>query len=131
MQNQEIAIPKRDVTKDKLWITFWLFTGISTLFVWNSVMSLTAYWTANIHPGIENIYGLFFMSGSFIGFFFFNMFNKRISYKNSVIVYPAIMTVIFVLNLILGEFVENTKVKAIIFLCFCFIQGLILIFFYF
>jgi hypothetical protein len=81
---------QEDVTKDKLWVTFWLFTGISTLFVWNSVMS-----------------GFYFMLGSFIGFFFFNPINKRLTYKTSVIIYPVIMTVIFIFNLIMGEFIEN------------------------
>ena len=114
---------QEDVTKDKLWVTFWLFTGISTLFVWNSVMSLTAYWTAQIQPGIQNVYGFYFMLGSFIGFFFFNPINKLLTYKTSVIIYPALMTIIFVFNLIMGEFIENQSVKAVIFLILCFIQG--------
>jgi hypothetical protein len=116
---------QEDVTKDKLWVTFWLFTGISTLFVWNSVMSLTAYWTAQIQPGIQNVYGFYFMLGSFIGFFFFNPINKRLTYKTSVIIYPAIMTVIFIFNLIMGEFIENQSVKAVVFLILCFTQGFI------
>jgi len=121
----KVVSPQEDVTKDKLWVTFWLFTGISTLFVWNSVMSLTAYWTSHIQDGIQNIYGFYFMLGSFVGFFFYNPINKCFTYKSSSIIYPTVMTIIFILNLIVGQFIESSQAKAIIFLIFCFTQGFI------
>lgn len=121
----QVENSKEDVTKDKLWVSFWLFTGISTLFVWNSVMSLTAYWTTHIQEGIQNIYGFYFMLGSLVGFFFYNPINKRMTYRTSAILYPTIMTLIFVFNLIIGQFIESSETKAIIFLIFCFTQGFI------
>lgn len=115
----------RDPRKNGLWKLFFLFAGISTLFVWNSVLSLTSYWAAKIAPGIEHYYGFPFMFGSFVCFFCFDSINRKISYAKQIYVWPLLMVSIFGVYFVLGEFVPNPTVKSIVFLIGCFVQGFI------
>jgi len=116
-------VDKKNIAALGLWKTFFIFTGISTLFVWNSVLSLTSYWSTKIAPGVQNYMGFPFMLGSFVCFFFFSSINSRISYIKQIILWPTLMTMIFFVYLAIGELIEDTTVKMTIFLIGCFIQG--------
>lgn len=103
-QNERTRFPEE---RDKLWVLFFYITGISTLFVWNSVLSLTNYWKTKIHDGIQNQYSFFYMFGAFLNVFFFDAINQRVSFRTQIIGLPIVMTCVFYLMLVLGEFFDE------------------------
>jgi len=63
------------------------------------------------------------MLGSFICFFFYDPINRSVSYSKQIILWPAIMSAMFIVFFVVGETIENTTIKVVIFLAGCFIQG--------
>ena len=106
-----------------IWSTYFVFTGISTLFVWNSVLSLTSYWDSNIQHGIQNIMGFPFMLGGFSSYFIFEAVNKRMTLVQQANIWSCIMVLIFFIYFILGETDCPEAAKATVFLVGCFTQG--------
>ena len=105
--------------KDMLYSVFWIFTGVSTLFVWNSVLSLSAYWGAKIDPAVNTTYPFVFCLGGLISYFAFPYLNHFLSYKTHVVIWPIILTLIFVGYFILCESNASTSLKYWIFLVGC------------
>ena len=123
--NSEHRFPEQS---EKLWSSFFYISGISTLIVWNSVLSLTGYWTQKIKPGIQNYYGFYFMIGSFLSFLFYEKINSKIGWFVQIVVWPILMTLIFFIYILVGECLSTSDLettRAAIFLIGCFIQGFI------
>lgn len=65
------------------------------------------------------------MLGGFICFFLYDPINRSISYRKQIILWPSIMSSMFIVFFVVGETIESTTIKCVIFLVGCFIQGFI------
>ena len=98
--------------------------GCAPLFVWNSVISLSAYWSEKYQFGIQNKLTIYFMVGQLIAYFFVPLLTKLISFKNQIILWPSVSTVLFILLGVFGETLEyNSDTKVVIFFIIMFIMG--------
>ena len=62
------------------WV-FFLAGGAGTLFFWNSVLSLSDYFTNRYDPTASKYYPFFYNFGSFLSFLVFDYIYRRISFK--------------------------------------------------
>jgi len=63
------------------------------------------------------------MLGSFICFFVYDPLNRSVSYTKQIVLWPLIMSLMFIVFYVVGETIESTTIKCVIFLVGCFIQG--------
>ena len=59
---------------------FWYLSSISTLFVWNSVLSLTGYWTDKMPEAVIGYFGFYFMLGAMLSFLSYKVLNNMIEF---------------------------------------------------
>ena len=76
-------------SEEVLFQSFFYFAGISTLFVWNSVLSLTAYWAGKFRTGVASYYSFYFFIGSLANFFVFDYINSRVIFIRQAMLWPT------------------------------------------
>ena len=111
-----------------LWRVFFYAAGLSSLFVWNSIMSLNEYWESKFGASVSRFYAFTFMGGAFLNIFCFNIMNRMISFRLAILLCPILVTIGFYVELIVGEFIDydkNPTLKLSIFLAMIFTQGFI------
>ena len=111
-----------------LWRVFFYAAGLSTLFVWNSIMSLNAYWESKFGANVSRFYGFTFMGGEIFNFICFNIMRRIMSFRLAIILCPILVTIGFYVELIVGEYIDydkNPTLKLSIFLAMIFTQGLL------
>lgn len=109
-----------------LWKAFFYIAGISVLFVWNSVLGLTDYWSMKYRDGVQNSYGFYFNVGQLLAFLFFDKLNRLIHFRIHIIIWPVFNICMFYLYIIVGETMtgeNNESLRCWIFLGGCFLQG--------
>lgn len=103
---------QEEAKKSTLHYLFFWTSGIATLFVWNSVLSLTDYFQYRFNPTADKYYPFFFTFGGFIAFLFFDVIMKRAKLRTVMMVIPSLLVVIFIFIFVLGELyteVNDTK----------------------
>ena|SRR3990167_4939940 len=117
-------------------IFFWQ-TGVSSLFVWQSILSLTGYMLGRYHKNAPTYYPFFYNLGGYTAFFLFDKLSKVFTMRQVFLIVPPIQVAFFVVIIIIGEVNpnppgENSTTKFIILLaivCFLgFINSLMQIF---
>lgn len=109
-----------------LWKMFFYLTGISNMFIFNSILALSNYWRDRIHEGVEHYVCFYWMIGTISAFFVFNKINKFMSLQTHMMLWPTMMTIILYIYLILGELMiaESLQtLKLVIFLALVTTQG--------
>ena len=87
-------------------VFFWQ-TGISSLFVWQSILSLTGYMLGRYHKNAPTYYPFFYNLGGYIAFIFFDMLSRLFTMRQIFIVVPPIQVAFFVVIIIIGEVSPN------------------------
>jgi len=110
----------------RLWNTFFWFAGMASLFIWNSILSLSQYWNTKFKDGIDAYFPFFYFAGSFCNFFVFDCINKVLPFKLQLWIIPSFMALCFYLEFLVaetmkGDDLENSRVT--IFLVIIFLQG--------
>lgn len=103
---------QEDNKKSTLHYLFFWTSGIATLFVWNSVLSLTDYFQDRFNATADKYYPFFFTFGGFVAFLFFDVIMKRTKLRTVMMAVPSLLVVIFIVIFALGELykeVNNTK----------------------
>lgn len=103
-------------------IFFWT-AGASVLFIWNSALSLIFYFNDRIEAGIDGQFPFYYSSGSFIAFLLYKIIAKFITLRRSMIIVPPTTSVIFILLIFLGEFMDPSNAQKYIFLFLILLAG--------
>ena len=83
-------------------IGFWLM-GIATMFVWNCLLSMSDYLAVRFDATAGSYYPFFYNVGGFVGFGFYDLATRMMTFKKIVIGFPVILVAIFVVVFLLGE----------------------------
>ena len=110
---------------DPLFTIFALFTGVAPLFIWNSILSLSEYWVEKFNPNIPNQMGFYVNIGALFAFAVSDLMNKCLKWKQQIIIFPTILTILLVVIGIVGESISDADVKTWIFLISCCIFGFV------
>src|SRR5690349_3239678 len=93
------------------WLFFFM-AGIVTLFVWNCVMSLSDFLAARFDSQAGSFYPFFYNLGGFLGFAFYDIATKALTFKRLSVVGPIMLVAIFVVLFLMGELYQDvSKVK--------------------
>ena len=108
-------------------IFFWI-GGFSSLFVWQSILSLTGYMLGRYHNKAPTFYPFFYNIGGFIGFLLFDKIDTKVSFKQVILAIPPIQVAFFVVIIIIGEVSpnapgESNTTKLILLLAIVVIMG--------
>ena len=104
-------------------VFFWV-SGIATLFVWNSVLSLTDYFQSRYDKSADKYYPFFYNIGGFIAFLFFDFIMKRTKLKTVIMGVPVVLVLISIGIFVLGEIhKEPSQTKFYIFLSLMVFSG--------
>ena len=132
-QNEHKYFESADVTQihkdsDLLKTVFFWVGGFSSLFVWQSILSLTGYMLGRYHLKAPTFYPFFYNIGGFIGFLLFDKVDKKVTYKQVILAIPPIQVAFFVVIIIIGEVNpnppgENSTTKLILLLAIVLIMG--------
>ncbi len=113
-----------DNKKSTLHYLFFWTSGIATLFVWNSVLSLTDYFQYRFSASADKYYPFFFTIGGFVAFLFFDVIMKRMKLKTVMMAVPSLLVVIFIVIFALGElYKELNDTKFAIMLALTTVSG--------
>ena len=99
-----------------LQIAFFWICGICCLITWNSIMSLSGFWTAKFSNTINTYYAFMYMFGALCSFFTFDCLNKIFSFYLRIYLTPIIMSLSFVLLYCIGDFMDKSNWKNTVFL---------------
>ena len=98
-----------DNKKSTLHYLFFWTSGIATLFVWNSVLSLTDYFQDRFDASADKYYPFFFTVGGFVAFLFFDVIMKRTKLRTVMMAVPSLQVVIFIVIFALGELYKEVN----------------------
>jgi Nucleoside transporter len=106
---------------------FWV-GGFSSLFVWQSILSLTGYMLGRYHQKAPTFYPFFYNIGGFIGFLLFDKIVSKVTFTQVIIAIPPLQVAFFVVIIIIGEVNpnpagESSATKLIILLAFVVLMG--------
>ena len=75
--------------RDKFfWNNFFLSGGIAGLFVWNSILSLSNYWTNKFDEKAINYMGSLYFVGSLLSIPLFGTINKLLKFRIQIVLFP-------------------------------------------
>lgn len=77
-------------------IFFWS-VGLCCLIVWNSIMSLSAFWQESFDSETNSYYPFVYMSGALVAFFSFDAFNRYFSFWLRIYGIPFLLIQFFML----------------------------------
>jgi hypothetical protein len=86
-----VEFQKRPEQKTLIWKSFFLFGGVSSLFVWNAVISLNEYWSQKFSDSVTSYYSFTYMLGSWISFFAYDITNSCLQFQYQMTIFPTIM----------------------------------------
>ena len=124
--NKNISDNSTKVGKPLIWTLFFWFSGMASLFIWQSILSLIDYWNDKFQDGIAVYFPFVYMSASFFNFIFYDMINQCINFRKQQMYIPVFMIITFYGQFILGETVDKNKqehLKLSIFYTIVFFQG--------
>ena len=106
-----------DVDKLKIdhpitWNLFFWFGGMVSLFIWNSILSLSNYWNVKFLDGMDAWYPFFYFGGSFANFFVFDPINRCMSFKAQLIIVPSYLLLAFFVIFLVAEFMEGDHLQT-------------------
>ena len=107
------------------WFNFFLFAGMIMTFVFNSVISLSAYWNDRILEGIDSWYPFYFYTGSILNFLIYEQINQCMSFKQQIFGIPIFIALMFYALVFMGEYMEKCHLKTGVFLLIIFLLGFI------
>lgn len=107
------------------YLYFWM-SGLSSLFVWNCMLSLSDYFEDRFSPEATRIYPFFFNVGGFMSFFLYDRIRAHIEFKRVSIVFPIFLVSVFILIYLIGEYGgPRSGFKFNILLALIFLSGFI------
>lgn len=81
---------------------FFLFSGIMTLLVWTSIVSLDEFWKDRYYKDITTYYPFLCNLGGLIGLLFYDRYNKYFSFKTQLLYFPFFLLFSFVILFSVG-----------------------------
>lgn len=91
-------------------VFFWT-AGISTLFVFNCVLSLLDWFANRFDPRVYFQLTFYFNAGSFVAFLFYDLIMKFLSFKRAIILIPIALVIDSIIIYFMGEHMEKTPSK--------------------
>ena len=125
-QRLNLGLQAQPEKKTFLWKMFFLLGGVSSLFVWNAVLSLNSYWEDKYSKSITSYYSFTYMLGSFLSFFAYDITNACLQFQHQMTIFPTVMAQSFYVTWAVGEYIDKATdqgLKMTIFLIVTFIQG--------
>lgn len=107
---------------------FFLFSGIITLLVWTSIISLDEFWKDKYYDNITSYYPFLSNLGGLFSLLLYDFFNKYFSFKTQILYFPFCLLFSFFVLFAMGFAWEGQmrgefSFKNLMFMLFIFMQG--------
>lgn len=110
-------------SKGFFYFLFFWTAGVSTLFMWNSALSLTGYFNNRIESAIDFQYPFYFSFGSFVAFLLYKFFFKLMSFKVFMLALPCVTSGLFFSVFLIAEYLTKGSLKKYLFLAMITVAG--------
>lgn len=92
---------------------FFLFSGIITLLVWTSIISLDQFWKSQYFKNITSYYPFLSNFGGLLGLLLYDKFNRNFTFKTQLLYFPffLLMSFIVLISLPFLEGVPNQNTE--------------------
>lgn len=104
------------------WVFFWC-SGVATLFVWNAVVSQTAYMRNRFDQSADKVYPSYYFLGGLIAFILYFKMLGSVSFKDKITIVPSILVTISIAIYYIGEYAPKNSTKFGVLMALCFSDG--------
>lgn len=88
---------------------FFIFSGLTTLLVWTSIISLDEFWKKYYNKEATKLYPFLVNIGGLVALILYDRVNKVFSFKTQLRYFPFSLTFSFVILYLVGLYLDKTN----------------------